>query len=282
MTSPRSIVLSPNELLSSLVDALPSPPSEVYCRRRIPYPTALPQRYTIIPSPLGDPSFIPPSKRTTIIRSLVHAPWSPSPASNHRPRRGSNDGSPVLNRPQPHPRCLVPFLRQNFIVRSPIHAAWSRSSVETSSSVPWSPSQASNHCIFPRPHSLIPSPRGGSIVPHGRCFFSSPLGYHRPFPCPRSFHRGRCTISWPTGLPSLPHTPVNAPKRTTAVLNPWSLSPVDAPSSTARGPLPPSPLSMLYPAPPLPHPSSLPDPRPPPAQWRHLGGGLGVVSVAGP
>ena len=45
---------------------------------------------------------------------------------------------------------------------------------------------------------------------------------------------------------------------------------------------PPSPLSMLYPAPPLPHPSSLPDPRPPPAQWRHLGGGLGVVSVAGP
>ena len=38
---------------------------------------------------------------------------------------------------------------------------------------------------------------------------------------------------------------------------------------------PPSPLSMLYPAPPLPHPSSLPDPRPPPAQWRHLGGGAG-------
>ena len=97
LTSPRFIVLSPNKLLSSPVDALRPPRAEVCGRGRIPHPTNLPQRYTIIPSPVGVPSFLPPSKRTTIMRSLVHAPWSLSPASKHRPF--------------PRPKSLVPFAR---------------------------------------------------------------------------------------------------------------------------------------------------------------------------
>ena len=69
---------------------------------------------------------------------------------------------------------------------------------------------------LPRPRSPSPIEAPSFVVPS----LPSPT-LHSPFPCPRCFRRSRCTISWPTGLPSLPHTPVNAP----SFLSPSSLSP---------------------------------------------------------
>ena len=185
--------------------------------------------------------------------SPVNAPLSLSPADDYRPfprqeslgpfpYRRSFVPSPsvvtfpieaptfirhtsTINRPHPHPRCLVPFLRRNFIVRSPIH-------------VPWSPSPASNHRPLPRPHSLIPSPRWGCIVPcpvdaassrlHWATIVPSPVHDQSvlppddaaPSPPAQVSHRPHkarqcCIVPYtfpsPTGLSSPPHTLVNAP-----------------------------------------------------------------------
>ena len=198
------------------------------------------------PSPIEPPSSQPvnavPSlpQRATLFPSPVNAPWSLSPASNHRPfpRQESSGPLPLstflcpisvhgylpssrlqrsftrprLNRPHPHPSCLVPYLRRNLIVRSHIHA-------------PWCPSRASNHRPIPRPHSLIPSPRRGSIAPcpvdaassHPHWATIVPFLAHAPSFLPPSSHRRpfprrRNSTPSSSGLPSsLPSCMLNLP-----------------------------------------------------------------------
>ena len=201
------------------------------------------------PSPVHGPC----SRSPAMTPSPVNAPLSLSPADDYRPfprqeslgpfpYRRSFVPSPsvvtfpieaptfirhtsTINRPHPHPRCLVPFLRRNFIIRSPIH-------------VPWSPSPASNHRPLPRPHSLIPSPRWDCIVPcpvdaassrlHWATIVPSPVHDQSvlppddaaPSPPAQVSHRPHkarqcCIVPYtfpsPTGLSSPPHTLVNAP-----------------------------------------------------------------------